>query len=48
MEKERGEAKSKDETGFSEKQLSTDIEIGVFKKRKTRIKKVLFEKKAKK
>ncbi len=43
---EKSETKSKDETGFSEKQLDIDIETGVFKKKK--IKKTLFEKKSKK
>ena len=43
MERERNEVKSKDETGFSEKQLDIDVETGAFKRRK--IKKTLFEKK---
>ena len=37
---------SRDETGFSEKQLDIDVETGVFKRKK--IKKTLFEKKRKK
>ncbi len=46
MEREKSEAKSKDETGFSEQQLDIDIETGAFKRKK--IKKVIFEKKTKK
>jgi len=49
MEKERNETKSKDETGFSEKQLDIAVETGVFKTKKSKKpKKTLFEKKAKK
>jgi hypothetical protein len=47
-----GERKSepKDESGFSERQMDVDLEIGNFKKNKAKIKKVkiLFERKAKK
>jgi hypothetical protein len=47
-----GERKSepKDESGFSEKQLDVDIETGIFKSRKTKIKKakIIFEKKSRK
>ena len=46
MERERNEVKSKDETGFSEKQLDIDVEIGAFKRRN--LKKTIFQKKAKK
>lgn len=46
MERERSEAKSKDETGFSEKQLDINMETGTFRKKV--IKKVVFEKKRKK
>ena len=46
MEKEKNETKSKDESGFSEKQLDIDIETGAFKKRK--LKKAIFKKKSKK
>src|SRR3989344_5955308 len=41
MEKEKSETKSKDETGFSEKQLDIDVETGKFKRKK--VKKTLFE-----
>ncbi len=46
MEKEKSESKSKDETGFSEKQLDIDIETSAFKRRN--LKKTIFQKKAKK
>jgi hypothetical protein len=46
MEREKSETKSQDETGFSEKQLDIDVETGAFKTKK--VKKTLFEKKAKK
>jgi len=42
---------SKDETGFSEKQLDIGVEVGIFKnKKKTKVKKakILFENKARK
>jgi hypothetical protein len=45
-----GKTEPKDESGFSERQLDVNIEIGVFKSKKTKIKKtkILFESKAKK
>jgi hypothetical protein len=47
-----GERKSepKDESGFSERQLDVNTETGIFRSRKTKLKKtkILFEKKAKK
>jgi hypothetical protein len=52
MEREGRKNKSKDVTGFSEKQLDVNVEIGVFKRtgviKKKKIKKVLFEKKVRK
>ena len=49
MEKETGEILTKDQTGFSEKQLDINVEIGIFKSSKNKkIKKILFEKKRKK
>jgi hypothetical protein len=54
MEREgrKNKHKSKCETGFSEKQIDIDAETGIFKKtgvfKKKKIKKILFEKKAKK
>ena len=46
---EKSELESRDETGFSEKQLDIAIETGVFKTKKIKkIKKTLFEKKSKK
>lgn len=52
MEKEGGEINKnepRDETGFSEKQLDTNVEKGIFKRGKAKkvIKKVIFEKKPK-
>ncbi|MBI2613220.1 MAG: hypothetical protein HYW62_00385 [Candidatus Levybacteria bacterium] len=43
MERDKSEIKSKDETGFSEKHLDIDVEIGALKRKK--IKKTLFKKK---
>jgi hypothetical protein len=47
-----GERKSepKDESGFSERQMDVNMEVGVFKSKKPKIKKtkILFECKAKK
>ena len=47
-----GERKSepKDESGFSERQLDVNIETGIFRSKKTKLKKtkILFEKKSKK
>lgn len=50
MEKETGEILTKDETGFSEKQLDRNLEAGIFRNnfKKKKIKKILFEKKSKK
>lgn len=45
MERENEGQRSQDETGFSEKQLDINLETGVFKNKKIKIKKTLFEKK---
>lgn len=42
----KDEVKDRDQSGFSEKQIDINVEIGVFRKSNT--KKVIFEKKRKK